>query len=190
MQAIETVYKGYRFRSRLEARWAVFFKELDIKFQYETEGFDLEKAGYYLPDFYLDIRITWAWFDNYFGGTWNSAYLEIKHEMYEDNKNKLSDISDDMDFFLFKGDPANINGRYLSRTTRPDFYNPVFFYDNGGEITLCIFPNRQDLFEETFLHHQEFLTTDRIYNAVIAARQSRFEYGQFGPPARWHNGTR
>ena len=25
IQVIETAYKGYRFRSRLEARWAVFF---------------------------------------------------------------------------------------------------------------------------------------------------------------------
>ena len=29
--AIETKYKGYRFRSRLEARWAVFFDALGIK---------------------------------------------------------------------------------------------------------------------------------------------------------------
>lgn len=26
IKPIETVYKGYRFRSRLEARWAVFFQ--------------------------------------------------------------------------------------------------------------------------------------------------------------------
>lgn len=25
IKAIDTYYKGYRFRSRLEARWAVFF---------------------------------------------------------------------------------------------------------------------------------------------------------------------
>jgi hypothetical protein len=29
IKAIETSYKGYRFRSRLEARWAVFFDALD-----------------------------------------------------------------------------------------------------------------------------------------------------------------
>ena len=28
IKAIETVYNGYRFRSRLEARWAVFFDAL------------------------------------------------------------------------------------------------------------------------------------------------------------------
>lgn len=41
IKAIETVYGGYRFRSRLEARWAVFFNTLGIPFEYEKEGFDL-----------------------------------------------------------------------------------------------------------------------------------------------------
>ena len=51
IQAIQTSYKGYRFRSRLEARWAVFFDALGLKWEYEPEGFDLGEAGYYLPDF-------------------------------------------------------------------------------------------------------------------------------------------
>ena len=41
IQAIETRYNGYRFRSRLEARWAVFFDEMGIEYEYEIEGFDL-----------------------------------------------------------------------------------------------------------------------------------------------------
>lgn len=53
IKAIETQYKGYRFRSRLEARWAVFFDSLRLRWEYEPEGFDLGKAGWYLPDFYL-----------------------------------------------------------------------------------------------------------------------------------------
>jgi len=52
IKAIETEYNGYRFRSRLEARWAVFFDTLGIKYQYEMEGYDT-KEGYYLPDFRL-----------------------------------------------------------------------------------------------------------------------------------------
>ncbi len=39
MKPIETKYKGCRFRSRLEARWAVFFDALGIKWRYEPEGF-------------------------------------------------------------------------------------------------------------------------------------------------------
>jgi hypothetical protein len=53
MPAIETVYDGYRFRSRLEARWAVFFCHLGVRYQYEPEGFEWPKIGRYLPDFYL-----------------------------------------------------------------------------------------------------------------------------------------
>ena len=53
IKAIETVYKGYRFRSRLEARWAVFFDACRIEYEYETEGFELPNGERYLPDFYL-----------------------------------------------------------------------------------------------------------------------------------------
>lgn len=53
IKAIETVYKGYRFRSRLEARWAVFFDALGIEWEYEHEGYDLGALGWYLPDFWL-----------------------------------------------------------------------------------------------------------------------------------------
>jgi hypothetical protein len=60
IKAIETIYNGFRFRSRLEARWAVFFDALDIEYQYEPEGFDLGEAGWYLPDFYLPQRGQWV----------------------------------------------------------------------------------------------------------------------------------
>ena len=52
IKPIETEYNGYRFRSRLEARWAVFFDAFGIKYQYETEGFEVN-GWRYLPDFYL-----------------------------------------------------------------------------------------------------------------------------------------
>ena len=53
IKPIETKYKGYFFRSRLEARWAVFFDALGIKFEYESEGYDLGDGVWYLPDFYF-----------------------------------------------------------------------------------------------------------------------------------------
>lgn len=52
IKPIETLYKGYRFRSRLEARWAIFFDVANIKWEYETEGFNVNNTRY-LPDFYL-----------------------------------------------------------------------------------------------------------------------------------------
>jgi len=58
MKAIETEFDGYKFRSRLEARWAVFFKTLGIPYAYEKEGFDLE-GTWYLPDFWLPEQQYW-----------------------------------------------------------------------------------------------------------------------------------
>ena len=59
-KAIQTQYKGYRFRSRTEARWAVFFDALGVKWEYENEGYDLGEAGWYLPDFWLPDMGIWA----------------------------------------------------------------------------------------------------------------------------------
>lgn len=52
VQAIETIYQGCKFRSRTEARWAVFFTALGIKWVYEPEGFKIGNIRY-LPDFLL-----------------------------------------------------------------------------------------------------------------------------------------
>lgn len=57
--AIETEYAGCRFRSRLEARWAVFFDHLDTPWEYEPQGLDLP-SGRYLPDFWLPDMGIWA----------------------------------------------------------------------------------------------------------------------------------
>ncbi len=65
IKAIETVYKGYRFRSRLEARWAVFFDTIGAHWEYEPEGFQLPNGEWYLPDFY----------SRDFGG---GGYFEVK----------------------------------------------------------------------------------------------------------------
>lgn len=53
LKPIETKYKGCLFRSRLEARWAVFFDEMGIPWEYEKEGYNLPTVGWYLPDFWL-----------------------------------------------------------------------------------------------------------------------------------------
>lgn len=60
MKAIETSYKGYRFRSRTEARWAIFFDAVGISYQYEPEGFDLGEHGCYLPDFRIPLANAWV----------------------------------------------------------------------------------------------------------------------------------
>lgn len=69
IKAIETHYMGFKFRSRLEARWAVFFQSLGIKWDYEPEGFNLDGV-LYLPDFKLEIA------DN--TGKALTSWIEIK----------------------------------------------------------------------------------------------------------------
>jgi hypothetical protein len=59
IKAIETKFDGHFFRSRLEARWAVFFKTLGVPYAYEMEGFDLGGGYRYLPDFWLPQQEAW-----------------------------------------------------------------------------------------------------------------------------------
>jgi hypothetical protein len=58
IKAIPTRYAGCHFRSRLEARWAVFFDSLGIAWEYEPQGFELP-SGAYLPDFWLPDTEVW-----------------------------------------------------------------------------------------------------------------------------------
>ncbi|MEV4383701.1 hypothetical protein [Streptosporangium sp. NPDC049644] len=50
IKPIETRYAGYRFRSRAEARWAVFMDALGVPWDYEPQGYVIEGIPY-LPDF-------------------------------------------------------------------------------------------------------------------------------------------
>lgn len=53
IKAVPTLYRGTYFRSRIEARWAVFMDVLGIPYHYEPEKFQLS-GGRYIPDFMLD----------------------------------------------------------------------------------------------------------------------------------------
>lgn len=80
MKAIETTYKGYRFRSRAEARWAIFFDALGIDWIYEPEGFELSDGTMYLPDFYLPQCRT---------------FFEVKGIMQDEDQHKIDLLSAD-----------------------------------------------------------------------------------------------
>lgn len=75
---IRTHYLGYAFRSRLEARWAVFLETLQLQWRYEPEGFSLP-SGPYLPDFLLEL------WDDAGHGYW----VEIKPTEPSDRETRL-----------------------------------------------------------------------------------------------------
>lgn len=95
MKAIETHYNGYRFRSRLEARWAVFFDTLGVRYEYEPEGFELDDGTWYLPDFRVKCYGTRGDFDmDPF-----DLYIEVKGHMTEEDAHKIRMFSGTTDLW-------------------------------------------------------------------------------------------
>lgn len=78
-RAIPTEYRGIRFRSRSEARWAVFFDSLSVPWCYEEEGYELPDGTLYLPDFYIP--------------RWDTT-IEIKGAAEPDERIKCAVLSD------------------------------------------------------------------------------------------------
>lgn len=62
IQAIPTEHNGTKYRSRTEARWAVFFEDQRIPFAYEQEGYQTY-AGWYVPDFRLTAASELTFFE-------------------------------------------------------------------------------------------------------------------------------
>lgn len=90
IKPIETEYKGYRFRSRLEARWAVFFDALGIKWEYEPEGFELPSGKRYLPDFRVKCWGTRGEIeDKPF-----DLYIEVKGVMTDDDYARIREFAE------------------------------------------------------------------------------------------------
>lgn len=81
--AIPTEYRGTLFRSRLEARWAVFFYSMGIEYQYEPRCFEkdfVNRIIRYLPDFYLPKLGCWAEVkgtQNNLNADWNSKMRDV-----------------------------------------------------------------------------------------------------------------
>ena len=102
---IQTDYKGYKTRSRLEARWLYFFDLMGLKYQYESEGFENKAGLQYLPDVYLPTL---------------NCYVEIKSAHIKDTpkgeeaERKLSALFGDIDqpiCLILYGDPYEYEAR-------------------------------------------------------------------------------
>jgi len=177
MQPIPTNYKGYRFRSRLEARWAVFFDTLGLKWEYEREGFDLGEGIFYLPDFYLNDY---------------DIYIEIKPEEFES--------SDDAAAELVKHERFSALGKTLlliTGTPGPDSYTvSPLFQDYRGVFARdrkcdCLVIISDEIGQEGLLNRNcknpkcgDKQTSEHfgLHGAYDSARAARFEFGDTPNP--------
>lgn len=105
LKPIKTNYMGHSFRSRLEARWAVFFQHMNMKWEYEPEGFITDDGLQYLPDFKVTTdfgRVIW---------------YEIKPKEgtlgHEKFASFCKSLPEDETAVMLQGDPLDVLGKYL-----------------------------------------------------------------------------
>lgn len=182
IKAIETRYKGYRFRSRLEARWAVAFASLGIKWNYEPEGFDV-CGRLYLPDFFLpDLDL----------------YVEVKAnaEAAAEHDELFNNFSEHVGpIIVVVGVPFERFGRLYSLDTtcssggHADFDaildvvdgNPTILFVSGAHSdcrTLWTTSYTGTLNAIAYAKHSLMKPSRAWYRAQDAARSARFEHGE------------
>lgn len=134
MKPIETNYGGYRFRSRLEARWAVFFDAMGIEWEYEPQGYLLENGSTYLPDFYLPYFNVYA---EVKGGEWLSdgdasrlKQFALERDWVAKHTRKSREIA-----VLVLGNIPR-RSRQVFLTAAADNWLECYFGTEGGNLTL------------------------------------------------------
>ena len=97
IKPIETLYRGHYFRSKAEARFAVFLDCLGVKWDYEPQGFDLGNGLKYLPDFKIYNVEIWdenrdkCNYDTYEPKMLDHIWVEVKGMWKDDKPGELSD---------------------------------------------------------------------------------------------------
>ena len=183
IKAIETRALGYRFRSRLEARYAVFLRDLGISWQYEPEGFALD-AGFYLPDFFLPNVNGGTWLEikpQGFGDLWDERHLEFAQRVADLNQH----------FFIAYGIPSEdfLNGHseYEEEGILSGLGDLHMWcvcacgatvgieFDGRGDRIQCSRSNcwKSSHGDKGYSHNHE-----RIALAALSARIARFEHGE------------
>lgn len=162
---IETVYKGFKFRSRLEARWAVFLDVMRIEWEYEKDGYDLGgDLGYYLPDFWLPYPD-----DLNFSGYPNAGHwLEIKgmEPTYEEQAKMqaLSMLTKHSGIIVY-GLPGDNEYYWTHHSSDCGWSDTVDEFDGKTSAAICF---------SRFTNYA-FMNVEQ---AIKQARQARFEYGE------------
>lgn len=186
LKPIPTVYKGYRFRSRLEARWAVFFDVCGVKWEYEPEGYDLGNGISYLPDFVLhDVETT---HDNHY----DNLYVEVKGDLNLPEKDikKLENFPEPLLLLGPIPDGDSIKELMFSIQEVCDIspYPFSFTYVDGDDGYSClpvgitkqgVLSTKQGLF---LTGNQQYPYDDidavKTVKAYAAARAVRFDHGE------------
>lgn len=182
IKPIETTYRGYRFRSRLEARWAVFFDAIGANWEYEPEGFDLGDGLYYLPDFVLhDMKV-----DTRTGGSGDQdVYVEVKGKMTEKDAEKIKRFAEDEHPIYVVGnipDPETFPNTldWLTDYYGVHYYNYELLDGDFCPAVLCVgdYDNKPGFFasiEQDYMWYADLETTEW---ALKQARSARFEHGE------------
>ena len=187
LKPIETEYKGYRFRSRLEARWAVFFDTSGVKWEYEPEGFDLGDGIKYLPDF----RLHGVTLNHGFKAENCSIYVEVKGQMNDADAEKINRFHQQGGGILVVGsipDGANVDELidsmkstlHGSKPGWPEFYN----FETIDNDYFGVYPGVDEkgtftLFGDDYNYISQ-IDEEATEKAYRAARQARFEFGEKG----------
>ena len=172
MKAIETKYKGYRFRSRLEARWAVYFDVIKLEWEYEKEGYEFEDGLRYLPDFWLPQVSMWG---------------EVKHGRFsEEELKKVISLVKGTGFecLLLEGTPDERSYGIVGFNHKKEI---IVGEPNGWDCVISMYHN-YPLDEQRFytstggpLSEQDFDNKGNFADvrlAVEKARSARFEFGE------------
>ena len=169
IKAIETRYKGRRFRSRLEARWFIFFESFGLQVEYEREGFVVDGIPY-LPDFYIPAEDLW---------------IEIKPSSIEPTAQVYAEsllMGLPGRTILVCGEPCS--GKYRVVDTKDSsLRNSIFLTDRRDDHCLWIFD--EDTFSGSQLtscsakdHDKLPIESDFLQAAYNAAIGARFEHGE------------
>lgn len=165
IKPIETEYDGHRFRSRLEARWAVFFNEMGWKYHYELDDIMVEHKGEilrYLPDFYVIIKG---------GQTYSRSFDKDDHKAFIEVKGpRMTEV----DEIKVLGAGKHFAEAGLGEVIYVFQAIPTVqeLEDNNGKM--CVDMAYGDKFEPTYLCH------DGVPAACDKARKARFEHGEKG----------
>lgn len=139
---IKTIYKDEEYRSRLEARYAIFFDKLGFMYSYEPYSIPTTDNSSYLPDF----EIFGQRVNDYIGKT-QSVFIEVKpakpNRKYLDHLMSL-DIKNDMMLLVFAGIPNRNQPNGFIISQRYSIESDVFFrtIEEGFYFDYCCFCNR------------------------------------------------